>query len=1306
MTVNKGSLVSGRVPVTDYANLTADRYQFLGLTQAEPNLGPGADNSVLVITTNNTRSWANSLTLTGNVSADYFIGNGSLLTGIFTTITNQTFQGDGTTVAFTLQQTATAVSILVTVNGITQTPDVDYLVITNILTFTTAPANADVIQVRFLSNNAVSGTYSNADVAAFLPTYTGNISAGNVLTSAQVIANGEIQSGTGFFTGGYLSVNGNTDLHDTTVTGNISATGNIEGQYILGNGAFLTGIAGGATDWANIGNINNANGPTSITIGQNAGINQGNSAIAIGVSAANNISGGSQSDCAIAIGQNSGGPGGFGLQLASVVYQSYNSAYVAVGTGYSVGTSTDGYLWELNGAVGGGNDPNTQLSAVIVNAGATDAVIGVGYSYNPSTNTSSSLIYPNINHNNTPAANVFPAELLSIAWSGTKYAAVGGDDLGNVFIATTTQNQGTTDWTQQTADYNGCLFGIVWGSTQFVAVGIDTSSGPFNSTALILTSPDGAAWTQQAAGVYPANNFSGIAWNGTDQFVAVGRKGSPTYGSLILTSPDGVTWTEQAAGIVAYGQFNAVTWTGTQYIAVGYDGTYSLIYTSPDGVTWAQQAPGQYNYQLTSVTYNGTNQYVAVGSDGNLSAVLFSGDASGWQTGGLVGQGYASIAMGQLAGNKTQSQTAIAIGQAAGQNSQGSAALAVGNGAGQNSQGNSAVAIGDNAGYLTQGASSVAIGSGAGNDTQGNSAVAVGDGAGADHQGQWAVAVGAFAGLTTQGANSVGIGVNAGGYQQGTNAVAIGSGAGTAFQANNSIILNASSTSLEQTTANTFTVKPIRNATGSNALYYDAGSGEITYDTPSAVLASSIANGASSVGIPTNSGNVTIAANSSSTWTFDTTGNLTFPSGNLVITPDYAAFSNAAVVSSVNNLITLSTGVTGGTSSLWVEDYANIGTSNIAAVYANPVPGSGNVRIAVGTNGGAGPNLWDFEPNGNLSAPGNVSAVGNVTGAYLFGNGSQLTGVTASVPSQTILPTIQSIVISNTSSEYETSGGSGYANVLVANVAPVIEYGVIVTAGSTVDKYVTGNLANIPGTEQITISTGTSDQPFTVYAYVTTNAGTYYSGPEVGFSGLCLLKGTMISLADGTYKPIEDINNDDLLLTWDFDLGRYAQSQPLWIKRGETGTRYNQLTFSDGTILRTFDQHRIFNKQAGAFTYPMSDDTPVGTITVNEHGQEITLVKRDLVWDTIEHYNIITNYHINLFADSVLTSCRFNNIYPITDMKFVKSVVLNRNLSEFAEIESRFVSGLRLQEQSFELAMIEGYVNRLLATEAMELIGV
>lgn len=58
------NLVSGRAPVVAYGNLTADRYEFLALGQAEPNLGAGANNSVLVITTNNTRSWSSDINVT------------------------------------------------------------------------------------------------------------------------------------------------------------------------------------------------------------------------------------------------------------------------------------------------------------------------------------------------------------------------------------------------------------------------------------------------------------------------------------------------------------------------------------------------------------------------------------------------------------------------------------------------------------------------------------------------------------------------------------------------------------------------------------------------------------------------------------------------------------------------------------------------------------------------------------------------------------------------------------------------------------------------------------------------------------------------------------------------------------------------------------------------------------------------------------------------------------------------------------------------------------------------------------------
>jgi hypothetical protein len=269
----------------------------------------------------------------------------------------------------------------------------------------------------------------------------------------------------------------------------------------------------------------------------------------------------------------------------------------------------------------------------------------------------------------------------------------------------------------------------------------------------------------------------------------------------------------------------------------------------------------------------------------------------------------------------------------------------------------------------------------------------------------------------------------------------------------------------------------------------------------------------------------------------------------------------------------------------------------------------------------------------------------------------------------------------------------------VANTIPVTEYGVIITDGTTSEKYKTGSLGSIPGTVSLTFTTGLNSAQFTVFAYVTSNAGTFYSNSAIGTSGICLLAGTQIALSNGTHKAIEHITYTDKMLSWDFDRGCYAETTAMWIKRSETGSQYNLLTFSDGTTLRTFDQHRIFNKQAGAFTYPMTDATPVGTITVNEHGQEITLINKQVIVDTIEYYNVITDHHMNLFSDSVLTSCRFNNIYPITDMKFVKDGRKLRTRTEFENIPDRFFHGLRLAEQTTDIETVEWYVNRLISTE-------
>jgi hypothetical protein len=66
-------------------------------------------------------------------------------------IRNENFNGDGTTTVFTLEDIATTNSALVSINGVVQSPTLAYAVSGTTLTFTEAPADGDLIEVRIIT---------------------------------------------------------------------------------------------------------------------------------------------------------------------------------------------------------------------------------------------------------------------------------------------------------------------------------------------------------------------------------------------------------------------------------------------------------------------------------------------------------------------------------------------------------------------------------------------------------------------------------------------------------------------------------------------------------------------------------------------------------------------------------------------------------------------------------------------------------------------------------------------------------------------------------------------------------------------------------------------------------------------------------------------------------------------------------------------------------------------------------------------------------------------------------------------------
>jgi hypothetical protein len=104
--------------------------------------------------------------------------------------------------------------------------------------------------------NTVSARFFVGDGSGLINLPTNNTVPAGSNTQVQFNNSGAFGGSPGFTfnkTSNTLSVTGNVTGGNIVTAGIISATGNIQGQYILGNGAFLTGIAGGGN--ANTGNV-------------------------------------------------------------------------------------------------------------------------------------------------------------------------------------------------------------------------------------------------------------------------------------------------------------------------------------------------------------------------------------------------------------------------------------------------------------------------------------------------------------------------------------------------------------------------------------------------------------------------------------------------------------------------------------------------------------------------------------------------------------------------------------------------------------------------------------------------------------------------------------------------------------------------------------------------------------------------------------------------------------------------------------------------------------------------------------------
>ena len=95
-----------------------------------------------------------------------------------------------------------------------------------------------------------------------------------------------------------------------------------------------------------------------------------------------------------------------------------------------------------------------------------------------------------------------------------------------------------------------------------------------------------------------------------------------------------------------------------------------------------------------------------------------------------------------------------------------------------------------------------------------------------------------------------------------------------------------------------------------------------------------------------------------------------------------------------------------------------------------------------------------------------------------------------------------------------------------------------------------------------------------------------YNMPQLQEKGGCFATGTLITLADGTQKPIEEVSASDKILAWDFFTGTLVEKDvAILVNHGDDLYQVKTLRFSDGTELRLIADHGVFDYDLNRFVY-------------------------------------------------------------------------------------------------------------------------
>lgn len=195
---------------------------------------------------------------------------------------------------------------------------------------------------------------------------------------------------------------------------------------------------------------------------------------------------------------------------------------------------------------------------------------------------------------------------------------------------------------------------------------------------------------------------------------------------------------------------------------------------------------------------------------------------------------------------------------------------------------------------------------------------------------------------------------------------------------------------------------------------------------------------------------------------------------------------------------------------------------------------------------------------------------------------------------------------------------------------------------------------------------------------------------QLNYWAQCFTKHTRILLGDHTWKTADQLTVDDIVVCWDFDRGEMTSSPLLWLMKRQLTNQYHKIITNTGRVFENVGNHRLFSLTTNRFERALELlNHDVWTIDGVE-----TIVSIEQCNQSIDYYNAISANHMNLITDGFLSSCGFNNLYPINDMKYIKQPRPKRPIEMYGDIPQSWYTCLRLDEHYCDPTGVKRYIDR------------